>query len=394
MIIENIIIYYLLPKPSKSTYPKTITLQMAYKKGYKRYASTLVEGEKKYIDLEQLFSQVTTFSDTVEVFFDGISIDDLTLIDKLPRRGSFMKYVDLHYAGYTMVRYTQPANRLYHREVDLLLAKRGYDMRALADRCMVSLNGLLHKVSASAYGGRALIYDGVDVLTKQNYSAGLLYVDSGTYLYTGEIIHKESKIIDGNVHLKVKIENGIAEILNGEGDYIIKMIVAGHIQFDLPFVYYPASEEIVIAIADLDSTELVKDYGYLLFPALIKIDQMLTEENLEVLREVIFSHYLTRILILSGKEMDINYAPVTKRLCNGKYTSIGNPSYPLVNRKGFMIDYTVDVRSDDETVIMPRIYGIEERIATPMDTPLDRVGMLDMGMTPHAMRYKAIEIHQ
>ena len=394
MIIKNIIIYYLIPKPSKVKYPPTISLLMAFKKGYRRYASTVVDEETKYIDLEPFFSQVTGFCGTLEDFFEDIDIADVTLLDELPRMGNFMKYIDLHYGGYTLVRYKQASNRAYHKEVDLLIAKRGYDMRALADRCLVMLNGLVHKVGASPYGGSALVYDGVDVLTKQNYSAGLLYVDSGTYLYTGEFIHKEVEVVDGNVHLKVKIENGIEDILAGQGDWIIKMIVAGHIQFDLPFTYDPVTQKVTISMDDLDSIDLVKDYGYLLYPAIIDIDQGLSDDNIAELREAIFSHYLTRILILSGKRMDINYATVTNRLCAGKYTSKGNPSYPLVNRKGFMVDYTVDVLTEDETIIMPRIYAIEKRVANPRDTPLDRVGTLDMGFTPHAMRYKAIEIHQ
>lgn len=140
---------------------------------YRKIVVTLTatgEPEPIFVDMEQLRSEFSSFSNTLQVLVASLGARPLETIAALPSsRVGYAKYVDAYQAGYKLnfakAGYAVPANAPVEQTLDLVISRSGIsvDLKKIHDYCMMSVNGFFHnttKDSITSYvldGGKTCV---------------------------------------------------------------------------------------------------------------------------------------------------------------------------------------------------------------------------------------------
>lgn len=394
MIITNLFTYYLVPKEEKVKYSKEASMNFVYRKGYKRFVEFVVsEDVFGYIDMEQLEDQVTDFKMTLEDFMLTIDVADVTVLTELPALKRYLRYVSLDNGGYTMSKVI-----LSRREEDLdgtadiLIGKQKYDMRALADRTLAVLNGLVHRTLNSPTGNQLLALDAEYVLQTKNYSSGLLYTDNGNRMVTVGADRDECIIEDGILKLKMHNKEFITESI--AFNWTPKLVFLGQLAFDIDLTWDETEGVFTCSMDDLNTREILDKLGHIIYPRVKKIDQELTDGIYDYMLEMVAGMWLNFIVLIDSTEVEVIDVPMITQSCNGKYKIKGRPNYPMVDSKKVMFDYDADhYMPQDQTTITPRVEGIESQSRTRLPTEVSSLGNLITGSMGNHIAFRCISFN-
>lgn len=391
MITTKLITYYLIPKEEKREYGNTASLNFAYRKGYKRYAKvTLADDSIGYVDLAQLEADVTDWSQTLEDFMTPILETDVTVITELPSLKKYLNYCSLDNGGYyiSQVILTQ-RKRDAEGTPDLLVGKHSYDMRSLADRTLVTFNGMAHRTLNSPSGGPLLVLNGAHVLKVVNNSSGLIYTNNTNRMITVGNEEEHSVIEDGVLKLKMNNAKFITEMI--ELNWTPKLVFLGQLSFDVDITWDEVDGVLSCNVSDLNSRAILQRIGYLLFPEKLRFHEVVTDEVYNILMAVIPMHYLNYLVLMDSDNVEMTDVPIIARKCMGAYKIKGRPRYPMVNSEGVMFDYDRDHHSyGDKTFITPRVREIELESKPRLPTEVSSQGDLKIDTVAHHISFRCI----
>ena len=391
MITTKLITYYLIPKQETRTYSKDASLNFVYRKGYESYAMvTLADDSVGYVALEQLETSVTDWSQTLEDFLTPILEADVTILTELPKLKKFLNYCSLDNGGYYINKVIL-SYRKTDREgtPDLLVGKHNYDMRALADRTLVTFNGMAHRTLNSPKGNSLLVLNGTHTLSIANESSGLIFTHHMNRMISVGNEEEHSVIEDGVLKLKMNNSSFITDMI--ENKWTPKLVFLGQLSFDVDITWDEVEGVLSCAVSDLNSREILQRVGYLLFPEKLKYREELTDDVYNILMSVIPSHYLNYLVLIDSENVEMQDVPMISRKCSGAYKIKGLPEYPMVNSEQVMFDYDRDYYDmADQTVITPRVRGIETEAKPKLPTEVSSQGNLRTDTVAHHVYFRCI----
>ena len=386
----KLFIYYLLPKPEIKEYPVESGLKFSYIKGIKRFVQVDVGNGLQYLDLADVKDNVQDYNMSLEDYILTIDHTTVLLLDELPNQTGYWKYTSWADGGYTPL-----VHRLSDHPIDkdgtddLLLYKEGYDMRNLSDRALVTCNGLLHRVGNSPYGEHILIYDAHDIMKASNQGGGIIYAPQGSQILTLGMNFNRTRIVGDDVRYQVQSSDFLNHTLS-LGTHHMELVIAGVMQTELTWAYLPDDKVIKLAMDDIDLTGIVDRFGYILFPGHFRYGDEPQASELAIMREKIFYHPLTYVVLVRTPEFTHVDIPVTEMSCKGRYKVRGDANYPMVDSKGFLIDYNLDRHEGGYSYITPYTKGIQTKDDTSATPVVDATGStLDMSTVPLSIAYRA-----
>lgn len=326
-------------------------LYLNYSKVYLTLSNVVIP-DPVYLDMAAVRDQIapSMLSPTVNDWLAGLGNTSLPTITALPETTlNQVGYTDMWYAGYKAV----PSDHLRNPQSqapisslnDLLITKDGVDFQQFWNYCLVTVNGLLHRVGGSPYGLYVLRGNESAVIRNDNQLGLMSFLKVGaltTYPITADMIYKtnDNQKFSNRVHVKLPVSVENKTVLLVLGGYIHVLDETYRMVSDRSFTVdmnnYPFPERVFEALGriNLSSMQLNPPPGN---AEQFALDDLYSDRAIKAW----FTLPQSFVVVVDTPNFYVRHHALERLKVPGRFVNHELQRFPLISAMGRIYDYFI-----------------------------------------------------